>query len=134
MSLGPAKKLGGFASPASAVKPMIHEDPQSMPGAMAFGGPAEQPMASENNEPLDPEFLSEIEVYLMECKENNEATIDMSDTLIMDQGAKMVGAAASFCLQLQELRLSQCGITDDGATSIFTELTGHPTLQLIDIS
>lgn len=54
---------------------------------------------------LDPEFLTEIETYLKECMENNELSIDMSDTLIKDHGAKMVAAAASLCDQLQELRL-----------------------------
>lgn len=58
-----------------------------------------------NAESLDPEFLQEIEVYLIECRENNEASIDMSDTLICDQGAKMVAAVAAFCENLQELRL-----------------------------
>ena len=48
-------------------------------------------------EDLDPEFLSEIETYLKECMENNELSIDMSDTLIKDHGAKMVAAAASLC-------------------------------------
>ena len=33
---------------------------------------------------LDPEFLTEIETYLKECMENNELSIDMSDTLIKD--------------------------------------------------
>jgi hypothetical protein len=46
---------------------------------------------------LDPEFLGEIETYLKECMENNELSIDMSDTLIRDHGAKMVAAAASLC-------------------------------------
>jgi hypothetical protein len=58
-----------------------------------------------DGEELDPEFLSEIETYLKECMENNELSIDMSDTLIKDHGAKMVAAAASLCDQLQELRL-----------------------------
>ena len=49
------------------------------------------------DEELDPEFLSEIETYLKECMENNELSIDMSDTLIKDHGAKMVAAAASLC-------------------------------------
>ena len=130
MSIG--KNMNNLASPASAAKPMMmHDDPQSLPGALLTS--PEQPAVADSDQ-LDPEFLGEIEVYLMECKENDEATVDMSDTLIMDQGAKLVGAAASFCLNLQELRLSQCGITDDGATCIFTELCGHPALQLIDIS
>ena len=51
----------------------------------------------EEVEELDPEFLAEIETYLKECMENNELSIDMSDTLIKDHGAKMVAAAASLC-------------------------------------
>ena len=51
----------------------------------------------DDGEELDPEFLSEIETYLKECMENNELSIDMSDTLIKDHGAKMVPAAASLC-------------------------------------
>ena len=57
-------------------------------------------MMMEEGEDLDPEFLSEIETYLKECMENNELSIDMSDTLIKDHGAKMVAAAASLCDQL----------------------------------
>ena len=88
------------------------DDPQNM---MAEGETA--------GEELDPEFLTEIETYLKECMENNELSIDMSDTLIKDHGAKMVAAAASLCDQLQELRLQQCGITDEGAIELFNELT-----------
>jgi len=36
----------------------------------------------------------------MECKDNNELSIDMSDTLIQDHGAKMVAAVAAFCTSL----------------------------------
>jgi hypothetical protein len=62
----------------------------------------EQPQAEMTPEPteenqLDPDFLGEIENYLKECMENNELSIDMSDTLIKDHGAKMVAAAASLC-------------------------------------
>ena len=85
-------------------------------------------------EELDPEFLTEIETYLKECMENNELSIDMSDTLIKDHGAKMVAAAASLCDQLQELRLQQCGITDDGAQELFGELKELTNLQVIDLS
>ena len=85
-------------------------------------------------EELDPEFLSEIETYLKECMENNELSIDMSDTLIKDHGAKMVAAAASLCDQLQELRLQQCGITDDGAIELFNEMSCLTQLQVIDLS
>ena len=99
------------------------DDPQNM---MTEGDPA----ADE----LDPEFLTEIETYLKECMENNELSIDMSDTLIKDHGAKMVAAAASLCDQLQELRLQQCGITDEGAIELFNELTCLSQLQVIDLS
>lgn len=78
--------------------------------------------------------MSEIETYLKECMENNELSIDMSDTLIKDHGAKMVAAAASLCDQLQELRLQQCGITDDGAIELFKELSVLPNLNVIDLS
>lgn len=83
---------------------------------------------------LDPEFVAEIETYLKECMENNELSIDMSDTLIKDHGAKMVAAAASLCDQLQELRLQQCGISDEGALAIFEEIRGMFNLQVIDLS
>ena len=57
----------------------------------------EQMPLRELEEELDAEFLQEIETYLKECMENNELSIDMSDTLIQDHGAKMVAAAASLC-------------------------------------
>ena len=46
----------------------------------------------------------------------------------------MVAAAASLCDQLQELRLQQCGITDEGAAELFNELRVLNSLQVIDIS
>lgn len=107
------------------------EQPQSN---MVLTGGAEMDGMTEEGEELDPEFLSEIETYLKECMENNELSIDMSDTLIKDHGAKMVAAAASLCDQLQELRLQQCGITDDGAIELFQELRDLQHLSVIDLS
>jgi Ran GTPase-activating protein (RanGAP) involved in mRNA processing and transport len=101
---------------------------------MALTGGAEMDGVMDEVEDLDPEFLSEIETYLKECMENNELSIDMSDTLIKDHGAKMVAAAASLCDQLQELRLQQCGITDDGAIELFQELKDLNHLSVIDLS
>ena len=66
--------------------------------------------------------------------ENGEMSIDMSDTLIKNQGAKMVAVAASLCESLQELRLAQCGISDEGAIELFNELKDCATLQVIDVS
>ena len=58
----------------------------------------------------------------------------MSDTLICDQGAKMVAAVAAYCETLKEIRLSQCGITDDGAIELFNEMRVLKNLELIDVS
>merc|ERR1712100_597846 len=46
----------------------------------------------------------------------------------------MVAAAASLCDELQELRVQQCGITDNGAQEIFDEVKDLKKLQVIDIS
>ena len=73
-------------------------------------------------EDIDPEFMNEMETYLKECVDNNEQSIDMSDTLIQDHGCKMVAAAASLCENLQEIRLQQCGIKDAGAIELFNEV------------
>ena len=128
---------------------MLHNQPhdnyfdhgqKNDPFAAAMEMPQEmmnQPQGEFNDtveDELDPEFVGEIETYLKECMENNEASIDMSDTLIKDHGAKMVAAVASLCEELQELRLQQCGITDEGAIELFNELRVLPKLNLIDIS
>ena len=77
----------------SIAEPTIQ--PQQNPVTVMDG-----PTPATDDEPLDAEFLQEIETYLKECMENNELSIDMSDTLIADHGAKMVAAAASLCDQL----------------------------------
>lgn len=88
----PIQNFGGQNMQANPMGQMA-QDPQNElitdSGPTAGGQP-------EDDE-LDPEFLSEIETYLKECMENNELSIDMSDTLIKDHGAKMVAAAASLC-------------------------------------
>ena len=109
------------------VQPVV-ADPQNVPlppPPVAPVNPISEASPMPIQEPLDQEFINEIEVYLVECKENGELTIDMSDTLIQDQGAKMVATVAAFCENLQELSLRQCGITDEGATAIFKELRNH---------
>ena len=60
------------------------EDPQNKPINQIKAGqqPAEVVQPSAQAENMDPEFLNEIEVYLTECQENKELSIDMSDTLI----------------------------------------------------
>ena len=51
----------------------VMDQPQNMPA----GGDL-----ADDQTDLEPEFLAEIETYLKECMENNEMSIDMSDTLI----------------------------------------------------
>ena len=68
-----------------------------MPQEMMENQPEMNTEHNHVDDDLDPEFLQEIETYLKECMENNELSIDMSDTLIKDHGAKMVAAAASLC-------------------------------------
>ena len=46
----------------------------------------------------------------------------------------MVAAAASLCDNLQELRLAECGIGDEGAMELFNELRVLPNLTLVDLS
>jgi Ran GTPase-activating protein (RanGAP) involved in mRNA processing and transport len=46
----------------------------------------------------------------------------------------MVAAAASLCDDLVEMRLQQCGITDEGAIELFTELKSLKKLKILDIS
>ena len=84
-----------------------YQVPNTMNPMGSIAEPTQQPQSDPTppGEELDAEFLQEIETYLKECMENNELSIDMSDTLIQDHGAKMVAAAASLCDQLQELRL-----------------------------
>lgn len=131
--------IGGGMPPPGLQKMNTMAPPMGNPmsdpiGNQMFGGSIAEPTVQPQNplpneetttgggEELDAEFLQEIETYLKECMENNELSIDMSDTLIQDHGAKMVAAAASLCDQLQELRLQQCGITDEGAIELFNEL------------
>ena len=94
--VGPGVAIGNTSMMNEGV--LAAEDPQNVPMT-----PADITQGAA--EFLDPEFLQEIEVYLIECRENGEPSIDMSDTLIGDQGARMVAAVAAFCENLQELRL-----------------------------
>ena len=122
-----------FGQPDMGIKPMNQNFGNELPQEM--NQPQNQMMEeTDTGGELDPEFLGEIETYLKECMENNELSIDMSDTLIKDHGAKMVAAAASLCDNLQELRLQQCGVTDEGAIELFNELACLRQLQVIDLS
>lgn len=45
--------------------------------------------------------------------------IDISETTIGNDGAKFVAEAIPECEGLEEIRLSNCGIKDEGALAIF---------------
>lgn len=83
---------------------------------------------------LDPQFCTDIEEYLKNCLNNNEDTIDMSDFLIQDYGAKLVATTAPLCDNLKVVRLKQCRISDHGAIELFQELKDHQTLEFLDLS
>ena len=58
----------------------------------------------------------------------------MSDSLILDYGAKLVATTACICDNLHSIKLKQCHITDQGAIELFQEIREHPTIKYIDLS
>lgn len=58
----------------------------------------------------------------------------MSDSLILDYGAKLVATTACLCDRLHSIKLKQCHISDQGAIELFQEVKDHPTLKYIDLS
>lgn len=54
--------------------------------------------------------------------EQNEKVIDISNTQIGNYGAMCVGAVIQLCDHLEEIKLSHCGIEDEGALNLFEEL------------
>mmetsp|Transcript_6024 Transcript_6024/g.5434 ORF Transcript_6024/g.5434 Transcript_6024/m.5434 type:complete len:91 (+) Transcript_6024:1532-1804(+) len=67
--------------------------------------------------------------------EQNEKVIDISDTPIGNYGAACIAAVLSLCEQLEEIRLGNCGIKDEGAINLFEELKNSSTnVKLLDLS
>ena len=60
--------------------------------------------------------------------------IDINETLIGNYGAKCVAAVISLCDGLEEIRLSNCGIKDDGAIALFEELREADSVIAVDLS
>ena len=54
--------------------------------------------------------------------EHNEKVMDISETPILNYGAKCVSTVITLCDQLEEVRLSGCGIRDEGAITLFEEM------------
>jgi Ran GTPase-activating protein (RanGAP) involved in mRNA processing and transport len=60
--------------------------------------------------------------------------IDINETHIGNYGAKCVAAVITLCDGLEEIRLSNCGIKDEGALSLFEELKASDSVLAIDLS
>src|SRR6185437_2151475 len=60
--------------------------------------------------------------------------IDINGTLIGNYGAKCVAAVITLCDALEEIRLSNCGIKDEGAMNLFEELKTSYSVKAIDLS
>lgn len=60
--------------------------------------------------------------------------IDISETHIGNYGAKCVAAVLTLCDGLEEIRLSGCGIKDDGAAELFEELKTTDSVNVLDLS
>ena len=79
-------------------------------------------------------MINEIENYLKDVMEQNEKVIDISETLIGNYGAKCVAAVLTLCEGLEEIRLSSCGIKDDGALELFEELKSSDSVLILDLN
>lgn len=85
--------------------------------------------SEEEFEQIDEQLINEIEDYLKGVMENNEKSIEMSDTPIGSSGAKCVAAAVTFCESLVDMKLSNCEIKDSGARALFDEIAQSKSLQ-----
>ena len=79
-------------------------------------------------------MINEIENYLKEVMEQNDKMIDINETHIGNYGAKCVAAVISLCDGLEEIRLSNCGIKDEGAIALFEELKDAESVIAVDLS
>lgn len=66
--------------------------------------------------------------------EQNEKVIDISDTPIGNIGAACIAAVLPLCDQLEEIRLNNCGIKDEGAISLFEELKNTRSVKFVELS
>lgn len=88
----------------------------------------------DEKEEIDEALINEIENYLKEVMEQNDKMIDINETHIGNYGAKCVAAVISLCDGLEEIRLSNCGIKDDGAIALFEELKDADSVIAVDLS
>jgi Ran GTPase-activating protein (RanGAP) involved in mRNA processing and transport len=67
-------------------------------------------------------MINDIENYLNDVIMGKEKIVDISETTIGNFGAKFVAEAIPECESLEEIRMSNCGIKDEGAIAIFEKL------------
>ena len=60
--------------------------------------------------------------------------MDLSETPIGNYGAKCVAAVITLYDGLDEIKLNNCEIKDEGAQSIFEELKQSESVRLVDLS
>lgn len=85
-------------------------------------------------EGFDEELIDQMEAYLKEVIEQNESSIDISETPIGNYGANCVAAVFNISESLEDVKLTNCNISNDGAFSIFSELKDNKTVKELDLS
>ena len=73
-------------------------------------------------------------MYLNDVIVQKDKIIDISETKIGNFGANFVAEAITECLGLEEIRLSGCGIKDEGASTIFEALRSSTSVMLLDLN
>ena len=79
-------------------------------------------MVGEQEEQISDELINEIENYLQDVIQNGEKCIDISETDIGNYGAKAVAMVIPITESVEEIRLVNCNIGDEGAIELFGEL------------
>ena len=85
---------------------------------------------------LDVSFTSRHEYFVFECLKNNKSLkeLNMSNTEITSEGAKVVAEAIKVNTTLQKLHLSFNKLSDDGASFISNGLKTNKSLQELNMS
>lgn len=66
--------------------------------------------------------------------QDKEKTLDISETTIGNYGACQIAECLPACSNLEEVRLPNCGIKDEGAIAIFEKLRNSHRVVLLDLS
>ncbi len=99
------------------------------PGAAVTGFAEGEDLIDDVN--LD--LINDIEVYVKAAMQNNETSIEMSDTPIKCYGAQAVSAAVPYLESLKEILMSNCEIKDAGAKFLFDELQHSKSVTYVNL-